>query len=309
MPPFRSQLLPTSTEVPTVEGSTVDSLICFNPNDDTHLLLAGMFAAMVAVFTIFFYANCRRANSLYDLNETYKSERDAASQRFNRLKRDVIALRRDIHQLQFQETESTISRILSRTHSWTGVPSAPPLPSTDSFSTWSSSPRRSLEPAPMEREMVVFDDGKKSSSRAREAVPTILEVVVETASPTHVPTTGWPNTIIDMDALDDHPSEDGNEVEMIRLTYRKHLDDLDRFERESKRLARMLNAFGCEFEENPLNGYEQECRRMSRAMCAFECAFDEAAVSRAYKARSSDEYSRCLQRAVRDMKFAYNNNQ
>ena len=307
MPPFRSQPLPASTETPTVEDAIADALICFDPNDDTHLLLAGMVAAIAMIFTTFFCINCHRASSLYDLNETYKGERDAASQRFNKLKRDVIALQRDIHQLQFQETESTISRILSRTHSWTGVPSAPTLPSTDSFSVWSSSPRRSLEPAPTELELATINNGREPPFRAREAAPARLEAVAEVVTPTHIPSTGWPNTIINMDALNDHPSEDNNEVEMIRLTYWKRLNDLDRFERECKRMARMLNAFGCEFEENPLNQYERECKRMSRAMCAFECAFDEAAVSRAYRARSSEEYSRYLDQAIRDMQFAGNN--
>ena len=304
MPPFRSQSLSTSTEVPTVEDSIVDALLCFDPNDDTHLLLAGMMAAIVTIFTTFFCINCHRASSLYDLNETYKSERDAAAQRFNRLKRDVVALQRDIHQLQFQETESTISRILSRTHSWTGVPPAPAPSSTDSFSVWSSSPRRSLESAPTGFEPAATEDSRRPSSQAPEAVPARLEVIAETATPSHVPATGWPNTIINMDALDDHPDEDNNEVEMVRLTYLKRLDDLNRFERECRRLTRAFNAFQYEPEESHLGQYERECRRMSRAMGVF---FDEADVSRAYRACSSDEYRRHLTRAIQYMKFADDN--
>ena len=278
MMPFRSQPPPTSTGTPTVEESIVGALICFDPNDDTHLLLAGMATVITAVFTTFFCLNCRRANSLHDLNETYKRERDVASQRFHRLKRDVIALRRDIHQLQFQETESTISRILSRTHSWVGAPSAPALPSTDSFSTWSSSPRRSLERAPVELEMATMTDSPNASSQAREAAPAKLEVIDEITTPTHVPVSGWPNTIINMDALDDHPEDDDNEAEMIHLTCLKQLEDLHRFNRE--------------------------CQRLSRAICVFDDTF---ATTRASMARSGDEYTSLIQNAIQDMQFAHNN--
>ena len=292
MMPFRSQPLPSSTEIPTAEESTIESLICFNPDDDMHLLLAGMAMAIATIFTTFFCLNCRRAHSLYDLNETYKKERDTASQRFDRLKRDVIALRRDIHQLQFQETESTISRILSR---------------TDSSSTWSSSPRKSLESAPAELEMIVVHDNRRLSSQVREAAPAELEIVVETATPKRVPVTGWPNTIINMDALDGHPDDDNNEVEMVRLTYLKRLRDLHQFERECRRLTRTMSAFECEFEENDLNQFQQECKRLSRVLCVFGCAFDDAAVARASRARSSDEYRNHLTKAIRDMRFADNN--
>ena len=108
--------------LPAPEESAPQDLICFDPGNDLHVLLFGASSMLVAAMIVFFCINCCRANSTYNLNKRLDQERASQAHRLHELKREVSHLRRDLHAVQFQETEDKIDRILQRASS-----SSPPL--------------------------------------------------------------------------------------------------------------------------------------------------------------------------------------
>ena len=152
---------------PSSEMPPPNDLMCFDPQNDVHILTLGATSMFIAAFLGFFFVNCCRANSMNNMQSKFDRDRAAASHRHYELKREVSHLRRDLFTLQFQETESQISRVLQRTQS----PSSPLFHSKD----WEK--EGSLEPIPTAPPLQCSGSGTSGSpSRGQTRHVTVVEI-------------------------------------------------------------------------------------------------------------------------------------
>ena len=147
--------------LPAPEASVPHDLVCFDPDNDLHILVFGASTMLLAAVLVFFCINCCRANSMHNMKKRFDQERASQAHRLHELKREVSHLRRDLHAVQFQETEDKIDRILQRAVSssppplhlrdWERATSPPPsAPPVSSFwSASSGSPARGQLYSPM----------------------------------------------------------------------------------------------------------------------------------------------------------------
>ena len=105
---------PVVAATPEPPGPSESDLLCYDPSDESHQLIAGGILILVLCVLGLFCINCYRATSLYRLEVRQNEASRDTARALQSLRQDIAGLRRDLQQTRFQETEDTIDRILSR---------------------------------------------------------------------------------------------------------------------------------------------------------------------------------------------------